>query len=62
MTTERIGCYEPTEHIDNPHGYAEGEDALDYDHRLRSPVDEERELSVDPITGMLDHSPCYSAV
>lgn len=51
MTTERLGCYEPTEHIDNPLGYAEGEDARQYDRRLRGPVDEERELSVDPRTG-----------
>ncbi|OGM43205.1 putative cell cycle control protein TINC [Aspergillus bombycis] len=50
VTTERLGCYEPTEHIDNPLGYAEGEDARDYDHRLRGPVDEERELSVNPMT------------
>lgn len=24
VTTDRLGCYEPTEHIDNPLGYAEG--------------------------------------
>ncbi|KNG90255.1 putative cell cycle control protein TINC [Aspergillus nomiae NRRL 13137] len=54
VTTERLGCYEPTEHIDNPLGYAEGEDARDYDHRLRGPVDEERELSVDPMTATED--------
>ncbi|KGO77110.1 Heterokaryon incompatibility Het-C [Penicillium italicum] len=52
VTTERLGCYQPTEHIDNPLGYATGEDARDYDHRLRGPVDEERELSVDPRTGL----------
>jgi hypothetical protein len=51
VTTERLGCYEPTEHIDNPLGYAEGEDARRYDRRLRGPIDEERELSVDPRTG-----------
>lgn len=51
VTTERLGCYQPTEHIDNPLGYAEGEDARRYDSRLRGPVDEERELSVDPRTG-----------
>ncbi|KAE8417022.1 heterokaryon incompatibility protein Het-C-domain-containing protein [Aspergillus pseudocaelatus] len=52
VTTERLVCYEPTEHIDNPLGYAEGEDARDYDHRLRGPVDEEHEPSVDPMTGL----------
>ncbi|KAJ6151851.1 hypothetical protein N7470_006979 [Penicillium chermesinum] len=26
VTSERLGCYQPTEHIDNPLGYAEGED------------------------------------
>lgn len=51
VTTERLGCYQPTEHIDNPLGYAEGEDARRYDRRLRGPVDEERELSIDPRTG-----------
>ncbi|KAJ6015766.1 hypothetical protein N7540_010357 [Penicillium herquei] len=57
VTTERLGCYQPTEHIDNPLGYAEGEDARNYDHRLRGPVDEERELSIDPRTGLK----CYIA-
>lgn len=32
VTTERLGCYEPTEHIDNSLGYAEGKDARDYDY------------------------------
>ncbi|KAE8338216.1 heterokaryon incompatibility protein Het-C-domain-containing protein [Aspergillus arachidicola] len=54
------GCYEPTEHIDNPLGYAEGEDAQDYDHRLRGPVDEERELSVDSMTGLVRRAFCRS--
>lgn len=52
VTTERLGCYQPTEHIDNPLGYGEGLDARDYDHRLRGPVDEQRELSINPRTGM----------
>ncbi|KAJ6185031.1 hypothetical protein N7519_006332 [Penicillium mononematosum] len=52
VTTERLGCYQPTEHIDNPLGYATGEDARDYDRRLRGPIDEERELAVDPRTGL----------
>jgi hypothetical protein len=51
VTTERLGCYQPTEHIDNPLGYADGEDARDYDRRLRGPIDEERELAIDPRTG-----------
>lgn len=51
VTAERLGCYQPTEHIDNPLGYADGEDARQYDRRLRGPVDEERELSIDPRTG-----------
>ncbi|KAJ5580138.1 uncharacterized protein N7459_006123 [Penicillium hispanicum] len=55
VTSERLGCYQPTEHIDNPLGYAEGEDARCYDHRLRGPVDEERELSIDPRTGLKNY-------
>ena len=51
MTTERLGCYQPTEHIDNPKGYGEGVDGRDYDRRLRGPVDERRELAVDHRTG-----------
>ncbi|EYE94139.1 Het-C domain-containing protein [Aspergillus ruber CBS 135680] len=52
VTTERLGCYQPTEHIDNPLGYGEGLDGRDYDRRLRGPVDEERELAIDPRTGL----------
>lgn len=55
VTTERLGCYQPTEHIDNPKGYGEGMDGRDYDRRLRGPVDERRELAVDHRTGM---TPC----
>ncbi|EAW10866.1 Het-C domain-containing protein [Aspergillus clavatus NRRL 1] len=55
VTTERLGCYEPTEHIDNPLGYADGEDARRYDSRLRGPIDEERELSIDPSTGLKNY-------
>ncbi|KAL4917056.1 heterokaryon incompatibility protein Het-C-domain-containing protein [Aspergillus aurantiobrunneus] len=55
VTTERLGCYQPTEHIDNPLGYAEGEDARDYDRRLRGPVDEERELAIDTRTGLKNY-------
>ncbi|KAF3384330.1 hypothetical protein F1880_001995 [Penicillium rolfsii] len=55
VTTERLGCYQPTEHIDNPLGYAEGDDARRYDRRLRGPVDEERELSIDTRTGLKNY-------
>lgn len=52
VTTERLGCYQPTEHIDNPKGYGDGVDGRGYDRRLRGPVDERRELSIDHRTGM----------
>lgn len=39
VTEERLGVYLPTEHIDNPKGYGEGEDPRQYDPRLRGPVD-----------------------
>ena len=54
VTKERLGCYLPTEHIDNPKGYADGEDARQYDSRLRGPVDP-RELEIDPRTGMKNY-------
>ncbi|WWC85344.1 uncharacterized protein L201_000207 [Kwoniella dendrophila CBS 6074] len=54
VTKERLGCYLPTEHIDNPKGYADGEDARQYDDRLRGPVDP-RELEIDPHTGMKNY-------
>lgn len=52
VTTERLGCYRPEEHIDNPKDYADNEDARDYDRRLRGPVDERRELAIDPEVGL----------
>jgi hypothetical protein len=55
VTTERLGCYRPEEHIDNPKDYAENEDARQYDRRLRGPVDERRELSVNPDTGLKNY-------
>ncbi|KAJ5734787.1 hypothetical protein N7533_013190 [Penicillium manginii] len=55
VTTERLGCYQPTEHIDNPQGYAEGDDARRYDRRLRGPIDERRELSIDERTGLKNY-------
>ncbi|WOO81062.1 uncharacterized protein LOC62_03G004590 [Vanrija pseudolonga] len=53
-TKERVGCYLPVEHIDNPKGYADGEDARQYDPRLRGPIDP-RELEIDPQTGMKNY-------
>lgn len=64
MTKERLGCYLPTEHIDNPKGYAENEDARKYDSRLRGPVDP-RELEIDPQTGMKNYianGKCHASV
>ncbi|RFN47347.1 het-c protein [Fusarium flagelliforme] len=55
VTAERLGCYRPEDHIDNPKDYAENVDARQYDERLRGPIDEERELSVDPETGMKNY-------
>lgn len=55
VTAERLGCYRPEDHIDNPKDYADNVDARDYDQRLRGPIDEERELSIDPETGMKNY-------
>ncbi|KAL9640995.1 MAG: hypothetical protein Q9204_000436 [Flavoplaca sp. TL-2023a] len=52
VTTERLGCYRPEEHIDNPKDYADNIDARQYDRRLRGPVDERRELAINPRTGL----------
>lgn len=54
MTKERLGTYLPTEHIDNPKGYGEGEDPRKYDPRMRPPVDP-RELEIDPQSGMKNY-------
>ncbi|KAK4108647.1 heterokaryon incompatibility Het-C [Canariomyces notabilis] len=54
VTEERLGAYRPEEHIDNPLGYADGQDARKYDPRLRGPVDP-RELEIDPRTGMKNY-------
>ncbi|KAF4618696.1 hypothetical protein D9613_010141 [Agrocybe pediades] len=54
VTPERLGVYLPTEHIDNPKGYGEGEDARRYHPQLRGPVDP-RELEIDPRTGMKNY-------
>ncbi|KAF4125022.1 Heterokaryon incompatibility protein Het-C [Geosmithia morbida] len=55
VTAERLGCYRPEEHIDNPKNYADNVDARQYDRRLRGPVDEETELSIDSETGMKNY-------
>ncbi|KAF2664141.1 Het-C-domain-containing protein [Microthyrium microscopicum] len=52
VTSERLGCYRPEEHIDNPKDYADNLDARQYDTRLRGPVDERRELAIDERTGL----------
>ncbi|KAI6809402.1 heterokaryon incompatibility Het-C [Hortaea werneckii] len=54
VTAERLGCYRPEEHIDNPKDYADNEDARKYDPRLRGPV-MPAELEVDPATGMKNY-------
>ncbi|ODV92829.1 hypothetical protein CANCADRAFT_93770 [Tortispora caseinolytica NRRL Y-17796] len=55
LTNERLGCYRPEEHIDNPRGYgAEEGDPRQFDARLRPPV-EDIELEVDPETGMKNY-------
>ncbi|RYP44550.1 hypothetical protein DL768_008999 [Monosporascus sp. mg162] len=55
VTAERLGCYRPEEHIDNPKNYADNEDARQYHERLRGPVDEEVELAIDEETGMKNY-------
>ncbi|KAF1851592.1 Het-C-domain-containing protein [Cucurbitaria berberidis CBS 394.84] len=55
VTRDRLGCYRPEEHIDNPKDYADNLDARDYDRRLRGPVDEGRELAVDERTGLKNY-------
>jgi hypothetical protein len=54
VTAERLGVYLPTEHIDNPKGYGDGEDARKYNPQLRGPVDP-MELHIDPRTGMKNY-------
>ena len=54
VTEERLGCYRPEEHIDNPLGYADGLDARKFDPRLRGPV-EPVETEIDQRTGMKNY-------
>ncbi|KAH7319983.1 heterokaryon incompatibility protein Het-C-domain-containing protein [Stachybotrys elegans] len=55
VTADRLGCYRPEDHIDNPKNYADNKDARDYDRRLRGPIDEAQELSIDRETGMKNY-------
>ncbi|ROW07695.1 hypothetical protein VMCG_03491 [Cytospora schulzeri] len=55
VTADRLGCYRPEDHIDNPKNYADNVDARQYDERLRGPVDESVELAVDEETGMKNY-------
>lgn len=55
VTTDRLGCYRPEEHIDNPKDYADNQDARQYDRRLRAPVDERRELTIDERNGLKNY-------
>lgn len=54
VTEERLGCYRPEEHIDNPKGYADGLDARKFHPSLRGPV-EPVETEVDHKTGMKNY-------
>ncbi|KAK4465603.1 ATP-dependent RNA helicase DDX42 [Cladorrhinum samala] len=55
VTAERLGCYRPEDHIDNPKNYADNVDARQYHAALRGPVDESVELAIDPETGMKNY-------
>jgi hypothetical protein len=55
VTADRLGCYRPEDHIDNPKNYADNQDARRYDPRLRGPVDERVELGIDGETGMKNY-------
>ncbi|KAI0756549.1 heterokaryon incompatibility protein Het-C-domain-containing protein [Daedaleopsis nitida] len=55
VTADRLGVYLPTEHIDNPKGYAEKEgDARQFHPKLRPPVNPV-ELEIDERTGMKNY-------
>lgn len=55
VTAERLGCYRPEDHIDNPKDYADNLDAREYDPRLRGPVNERVELAIDPKRGLKNY-------
>ncbi|ATY62336.1 Heterokaryon incompatibility Het-C family [Cordyceps militaris] len=52
VTADRVGCYRPEDHIDNPKDYADNVDAREYYDRLRGPIDVNAELSIDQRNGM----------
>ena len=58
VNEERLGCYRPEEHIDNPHGYADSPDGppceqANYD-KLRGSM-KRGELDIDPETGLKNY-------
>ncbi|KFY06088.1 hypothetical protein V492_08153, partial [Pseudogymnoascus sp. VKM F-4246] len=55
VTAERLGCYRPEDHIDNPKDYADNLDATQYDRRLRGPVNERVELAIDQRRGIKNY-------
>jgi hypothetical protein len=55
VTSQRLGCYRPEDHIDNPKDYADNLDATQYDRRLRGPVDERVELAIDEQRGLKNY-------
>lgn len=55
VTADRLGCYRPEDHIDNPKNYADNIDARHFDRRLRAPVNESVELAIDPESGMKNY-------
>ncbi|EPS35565.1 hypothetical protein H072_11066 [Dactylellina haptotyla CBS 200.50] len=55
VTADRLGCYRPEDHIDNPKNYADNVDARQYDRRLRGPINERIELAIDEETGMKNY-------
>ncbi|KAK6523163.1 hypothetical protein TWF694_006058 [Orbilia ellipsospora] len=55
VTADRLGCYRPEDHIDNPKNYADNVDARQYDRRLRGPINERVELAIDEETGMKNY-------
>ncbi|TRX89704.1 hypothetical protein FHL15_009454 [Xylaria flabelliformis] len=55
VTADRLGCYRPEDHIDNPKNYADNQDARQYYRALRGPVDERVELAFDEETGMKNY-------
>jgi hypothetical protein len=55
VTADRLGCYRPEDHIDNPKNYADNVDARQFDQRLRGPINEGVELAVDGNSGMKNY-------